>query len=103
MDGGGQLTQAFPRPGPALKTVLVLVTAVGIGMALLYNWGPSWGKDVFGLLQCETDAVLRRGQVWRLLTAGLLTDPSSISHLLFTVIGLYFLSPDLERRWGSWR
>ena len=27
---GGQITQAFPRPGPALKTVLIAVGALGI-------------------------------------------------------------------------
>jgi len=103
MDGGGQLTQAFPRPGPALKTVLALVTALGVGLALLVNWAPSLGGAVFGALVCTTDAVVHHWQLWRLVTAGLLTDPQSISPLIFTLIGLYFLSPDLERRWGSWR
>ena len=40
---------------------------------------------------------------WTLLTAGLLTDPEHWSHLIFTLIGFYFLGPDLERRWGTWR
>jgi membrane associated rhomboid family serine protease len=42
-------------------------------------------------------------QVWRLLTSGVLTHPESFNHLLFSLIGLYFLAPDLERRWGTAR
>jgi len=57
---------------------------------------------VFSWLVCDTDAVLH-GQVWRLLTAGFLTDPHAIAPLLFTLVGLYFFSPDLESRWGTAR
>jgi membrane associated rhomboid family serine protease len=100
MDGSGQLTQAFPRPGPALKTLLVLIGVTGILSALLFNW--MGFEKIFVALSCTTDGVLH-GEVWRLVTAGLLTSPTSLSTLFFTLIGLYFLSPDLERRWGSWR
>jgi membrane associated rhomboid family serine protease len=40
-------------------------------------------------------------QVWRLFTSGLLTNPQSLFHLVFTLVGLYFLAPDIERRWGA--
>ena len=59
-------------------------------------------KGVLAALWCSPDAVMHL-ELWRLLTAGILTDPRSISPLLFTLVGLYFLSPDLERRWGSAR
>ena len=38
-----------------------------------------------------------------LVTSGLLTNPESYGHLFFTLLGLYFLAPDLERRWGTTR
>ena len=101
MDGPGQLSQALPRPGPALKAVLIVIGVTWVLSALLVNWVPGGGA-VFEKLVCSTDTVLA-GQVWRLLTAALLTSPGSISHPAFTLIGLYFLSPDLERRWGSAR
>jgi membrane associated rhomboid family serine protease len=101
MDGPGQLSQALPRPGPALKAVLIVIGAVGILSALAVNWVPG-SEAALGWLVCSTDKVLA-GQVWRLVTAALLTSPASVSQLFFTLIGLYFLSPDLERRWGSGR
>ena len=95
----------FPKPGKALKVVLITVAAAGILNALLYNWIPG-GKIVFRYLAFDADAI-REGQWWRLyalFTSGLLTMPTeSVWHLAFTLIGLYFLSTDLEARWGSWR
>jgi hypothetical protein len=102
MDGGGQITRSFPRPGPALKAVMILVAVVGILNALVANWVPSLGV-IFHKLDCQPEAVLKHGELWRLVTAGLLTDPTRLSNLFFTLIGLYFLSPDLELRWGGWR
>jgi membrane associated rhomboid family serine protease len=101
MNGGGQMMQGFPRPGPALKAILIVIGALGILLALVFNYVPG-GDEIFKALTCSTTQVLH-GQVWRLVTAGLLTDPKQISHLFFTLIGLYFLSTDLETRWGSWR
>lgn len=86
---------------------MLVVGVVGIVNALLWNWIPG-GKIVFEYLALQPDAI-KDGQWWRLyalLTSGLLTLPatsSGISHLFFTLIGLYFLSTDLETRWGKWR
>src|SRR5579859_1723549 len=108
MREGPQMMFAFPRPGPALKVVLATIVAAGLLGAIVVNWipGGTSGTNAFLWLACTTERVWHHGEVWRLLTAGLLTLPSgqgSISHLFFTLVGLYFLSPDLERRWGSWR
>jgi len=97
----GQVTMALPRPGPALKAVLLLIGAVGILEAFLVNYVPG-GEEIVGHLVCVPGPALWR-EPWRLLTAGFLTRPDSFGHLIFTIIGLYFLSPDLERRWGSFR
>jgi membrane associated rhomboid family serine protease len=95
LSGGG-----LPRPGPGLKWVLAIVGVVGILGAILSNWVGF--ADAFVALLCAPEKVLH-GQIWRLLTAGILTDPSRMQHLLFTIVGLYFLSTDLERRWGTRR
>ena len=107
MSDGPQMVFAFPRPGPALKVILVTLAAVGVLDFLIVNWIPGGdvGASIFMALVCTKHGVMH-GQIWRLLTAGLLTKPGgqgAISHLLFTLMGLYFLSPDLERRWGSAR
>src|SRR5262245_7915826 len=98
---GPQLSFAFPKPGRALKLVLLVILVLGILHAFLANWVPQVG-EVFRFLACELDKV-QSWQLWRLLTSGLLTSPDSYSHLVFTLLGLYFLAPDLERRWGARR
>ncbi len=105
MERGGyqDLTGMLPRPGRALKAVLGLIIGLTVINWVLFNWVPG-GQKLFFLLVCTTDGLIHDFRVWTPLTAGLLTQPKgSPSYLLFTVIGLYFLSPDLERRWGSWR
>jgi membrane associated rhomboid family serine protease len=96
----------FPRPGKALKAVLITIAAAGILNALLF-WIPG-GEVLFRYLAVDTGAI-RHGEWWRLyaiFTSGILTLPRSsagIWHLAFTLLGLYFLSTDLEKRWGPWR
>jgi membrane associated rhomboid family serine protease len=92
---------ALPRVGPALKGVMIAIGAVGILMSILVAYAPN-GPEYFADLTCSKDALLS-GHVWTLLTAGLLTSPTSMGHLIFTLIGLYFLSPELEKNWGKWR
>jgi membrane associated rhomboid family serine protease len=101
MRGDPQMSFVFPKPGPVLKAILIALVAFGVLGALLFNWGPSWGKDAFLLFVFKPDHVL---QLWRFVTSGLLSNPQmSAGPLLFTVLGLYFLGPDLERRWGGKR
>jgi membrane associated rhomboid family serine protease len=92
--------QATSRLGPGLKGVLGVIGIVGLLEALLVKWVGMQGA--WDHLVCTTDDVLH-GQVWRLLTAGVLTDITHPMGLLFTLAGLYFLSPDLEKRWGTRR
>jgi membrane associated rhomboid family serine protease len=97
----GSMSMQFPKPGPVLRAFLIALVTLGVGWALLVNW-TAWGARGFDALTCMPDRVFRHLEIWRLFTAGLLTSPQgSVSHLFFTLIGLYFLSPDLEKRWGS--
>ncbi|MEO8874983.1 MAG: rhomboid family intramembrane serine protease [Polyangiaceae bacterium] len=100
-DNPGQPSFALPRVGPALKAVLATIAAVGIVESILVAYVPG-GQAYFKALACSRDAI-EHGQIWRLFTAGLLTSPTSMGHLIFTLIGLYFLSPELEKTWGTWR
>ena len=101
MDRSPGLLLGLPKPGRALKAVLITVLVLGLYNAFVGAWlSPRF--DALELLACNFDLV-RRGQVWRLLTSGLLTSPADYSHLVFTLLGLYFLAPDLERRWGAGR
>lgn len=92
----------LPRPGPALRGVLIALLAVWLAFALGINWAGA-PESLFYALAGSTERILR-GEVWRLFTAPFLHIPSgSISHILTSLLGLYFLSPSLEQRWGSGR
>ena len=96
----GPISQLTARLGPGLKFVLATIAIVGLLEALLAHWMGM--AEVRQFLVCTPEGVMS-GQLWRLLTAGFLTDISHPMGLLFTLLGLYFLSPDLERRWGTGR
>lgn len=91
----------LPRPGPALKWVLLALFGVWLIFALGMNWG-GVSQAPFLALVAEPGKILS-GELWRPLTAALLHDPNSIGHLFSALLGLYFLSPQLEEAWGSRR
>lgn len=90
---------AFPRPGRALKAVLATIAGVALTLALLGNWiYPPAAEVIIRNLVFRPELVLTKP--WTLVTSGLVT--LGLSHVLLTLVGLYFLSTDLERRWGPW-
>lgn len=97
----GDVTFRLPKPGPALKLVLGLVIAFAIlGAALgapVYKW--------LAFVPGDFTSALRDyhvPHVWAFVTAGLVTAPD-IVQVVFVLLGLYFLTPELERRWGGAR
>jgi membrane associated rhomboid family serine protease len=91
-------------PGRALRAVLWTVGGLAVFWALIVNFLPG-GHVAFDLLTFSPHMILR-GQLWRFVTPGFLSPtggPGSVSHILFTLVGLYFLSPTLESRWGAAR
>jgi membrane associated rhomboid family serine protease len=100
MNGPQAISFAFPRPGRVLWIVLVAMGVCGLFTAFLGTWVPG-GRLAFDLLGYAPDHTLPG--LWRLLTSGVLTSPQSWSHLLLSLVGLYFLGAPLEKKWGSWR
>lgn len=100
----GQVGPTIQRPSRALGLVMLSLVGIWLAFALAINWGPASAKigsiEVFKLLAGDTTLVTK-GQIWRLLTAPLMHDPYSPSHILATVIGLFFLAPALESNWGT--
>jgi membrane associated rhomboid family serine protease len=101
----GEIVAAFPRPGRALKVVLGLIAVFAIAGAVIVNWGPggATGAEIFAFLAFRPTTEFLLHRPWGLFTSGLLTMPDGISHALWSMMGLYFLTPDLERRWGGAR
>jgi membrane associated rhomboid family serine protease len=100
MNGPPAVSFSFPKPGPALWSILIAMAVLGVFAAFVATWVPG-GEAVFRALAFEARHSL--WQPWRLLSSGLLTSPTQWSHLLFSLAGLYFLGAPLERRWGPWR
>lgn len=101
--GPGPITGSLPRPGKALAAVMIGLLAIWIILAVVINWGG--GSGVFQWLAGSTGLVLH-GQVWRLFTAPFLHLPQgdgAVSHMLTTLLGLFFLAPSLEKKWGPKR
>lgn len=102
----GEIVAAFPRPGKALKAVLAIVASFALAGAIVVHWvpGPPQGAQLFEWLAFQPrDLSLVYTRPWTLLTSGVLTNPEGLSHALWALLGLYFLTPDLERRWGGAR
>ncbi|HEY6081051.1 MAG TPA: rhomboid family intramembrane serine protease [Polyangiaceae bacterium] len=95
---------ALPLPGKAVRGVMLAVFVIWLSFAIGLNWGSVPG-GLFLLLAGSTDAILH-GEVWRLFTAPLLHDAqgaAGVSHIITTLLGLFFLAPRLEEQWGSKR
>ncbi len=99
----GEIAAALPRPGRALKTVLALIAAFALAGAIVVNWAPGGAKglELFLLLAFDPQDFATRP--WTFVTSGLVTSPEGISHALWSLVGLYFLTTDLEKRWGGAR
>src|SRR5262249_33779288 len=91
----------LPRMGRGVKTLLGLYLAFGVLGAIVFNYTHGAGDTFFLWLALAPTQWLHHP--WTLLTAGLLTDPQGYSHLIFTLIGFYFLGPAVESRWGTAR
>ncbi len=104
MDQPADLRSMLPRPRGALKVVLVLIGAFALVGAICANWIPSAYSVMVAYLGFVPHNVLKSPfAIIGFFTSWLLTSPSSIFHALFAIVGLYFLAPDLERRWGGGR
>ncbi|MBX3233695.1 MAG: rhomboid family intramembrane serine protease [Labilithrix sp.] len=108
MSDNGDFALRLPRPGRGLKLVLVLVGLFAIAGAIVVQSTPGGeeGRRLFELLAFEPHRLISSGgvpRIWTLFTAGLLTSTDGVGHAIGSLIGLYFMSPDLERRWGSAR
>ena len=96
----------FPRPGRTLKAVLIALGVCAIVGAIVYNWapGPPLGGEIFSWVVFQPHELLAKPwKIWTLLTSGILTNPLSFSHALWSLVGLYFLTTDLEKKWGGGR
>jgi membrane associated rhomboid family serine protease len=104
MRGSEGATLNWPRPGKALRAVMLVIFVIWLTFAIGLNWGSAPGS-VFEALTGNTERILH-GEVWRLFTAPLLQYPiggGGVSHIITALLGLYFFATRLEELWGPKR
>ncbi|MCA9622933.1 MAG: rhomboid family intramembrane serine protease [Myxococcales bacterium] len=94
---------AWRKPSQPVLVLMVALFVIWLLLALGVNWGGGPGtREVMGWLVGKSGEVLH-GQIWRLITAALIHDPQHPTHILFTLLLIYFFAPALEDRWGTKR
>jgi membrane associated rhomboid family serine protease len=81
---------------------MVGLLSIWILFAIGLNWGGA-SSITFTSLAGNSRAIAE-GQVWRFFTAPLLHQPDSgagVQHIVFSLMGLYFLGTALEQVWGT--
>ena len=100
-----QMRMHFPSVTPVVKSLLIINFFVFFAGALFLPRNisvPSLPQPInffekwFSVFPYSFGSAL---QVWRLITYQFLH--ADIIHILFNMLGLYFLGPTLERHWGS--
>jgi membrane associated rhomboid family serine protease len=91
---------AFPKPTPIVIGTLVALFAVWVISSMATKFSPGLAS-VVSYLPLSQAPVMEDFQVWRLLTYALLHDTSSIFHLLFNGLMLWWFGSELEKRWGK--
>jgi len=91
----------FPKPGKATAGLMISIGVIWLLFAIGINWVGA-GADVFSYLAGDTRAVLG-GQIWRLVSANLITAFKSPGHPLMVCLLLYFFATPMEELWGSRR
>ncbi len=104
---GGQGGGGFPafdlRPTKVVIRLMVAMVGIHLLAASLVNLGgASWASTLFHdhLALTPASAVFEL-ELWQVVTYAWLHDLQSPGHLIFNMLGLFFLGPSLEKRWGS--
>lgn len=96
-----QMSMSFPKPRGATLGVMLAMGFIWLTSALAINWGGASGEFLQPFI-CTTDG-LQKLQLWRLVTANFIHLPQgdgAISHILTSLVCIYFFAPALEDRWG---
>jgi membrane associated rhomboid family serine protease len=97
------LVEALPRPSRAMKALLGVLGALALFGAIVVHWAPGGEQGLRMFLWLAFEPTHPQTKPWTWLTSGLVTSPDGITHALWSMLGLYFLTPDLESRWGTGR
>ena len=87
-----------PFGGTGRRSIVTTLIVVNVAVYFLWAFVPA-ARGLYSWCTM-TPADVVHGQIWRLFTAQYLHDVRSLNHILFNMIGLYFLGRALERIWS---
>jgi len=94
-----------PRPGPSV-TLRAPTTIVGalilINVAVFFANGLLTGRsnEIAYWLSAHGDTLTKPWMWWQLLTYGFVHSPSDLKHIIFNMLGLFFLGRAVEMHYG---
>jgi len=90
-----QMQFRLPQLTPVVKWLLLL----NVGIFLLCIIIKPLGGLIYEWFSIDSTSFWRYFQFWRLIGYQFLHDPANPWHLIWNMLGLYFLGPTLERFW----
>src|SRR5581483_2601633 len=98
---GPSVLASFTDAGRACWTLILINIAVFVLQVLTLRWGEAPLGDFTDFFVLDPERVLNDGQVWRLLTYAFLHQPTTLWHIVFNMLFLWWLGTDVEDLYGS--
>ena len=90
------------RPTPIVKKLMIGLFSIWLFFSFLINFlGQEWARGLYEALSLDPSEAIFGFHFWQLLTYSALHDFTNPSHIIFNLLGLFFLGPPLEQRWGA--
>ena len=87
---------------PVVKRLILGLAGIWITFSFLRNFLElGWSASLYQELGLTPHETLFEFKIWQVATYALMHDMNSASHILFNLLGIFFLGPSLERRWGA--
>lgn len=96
---------AFSRHIPrAVKWIIIVNVVLYFVEHMVFAFGPLGAGDRFlNWVGLAPDRVFIGGRIWQLVTYAFFHDPSSLFHLIFNMLFLYWFGREVEMIWGTRR
>ncbi len=94
---GPQVRFAMPSITPVVMWLLIINVVVYLTSIMIPALGTLF-TNMFSVFPVDLITIM---QIWRLVTYQFLHDLTSVRHIFYNMLVLYFFGPMLERQWGS--
>lgn len=84
----------------AISNLTLYIAALNLAVFILSLFS---GMGIVGLLTLNPDLVIKKLQIWRLISFIFIPETFSIFWILFSVYLIYMLGASLERYWGTFK